>query len=387
MPTIRPQAVFDDKYESQTKYTIDLDLPEAGLLSSFFLGVKAKPDTSTEGSSPFMKHLISSVNVNQGGQAQLCGAPPEAFAADYYYKTGMMPQMGKQIAEDASETVEEIIPILFGRHINDVEHYIDLSKLTDPKVSVTYDLAGTDPFGYTEWDNSYYPRFTGVANFLGGAGIVPSKGFHSLRTIEKYTPVDSETRNVELKQGQPIRRLYMQFDRTDVAYGMVHSVSNVRIHGKNKQWIPFDLNIKEFQQVIRRQFGYCMAKAYIQYAFYGKNMDGIVDLKEDYEFTQSESETSFPVIVGGAGRQAPIRQFKEDVYTADEASVSAHFCAVGLAPWSIYPVDMPNMLGREYLDPTEEAVKPVYLEITHVSNAATIGGPFKVHLLDLQPNP
>lgn len=87
MPTIRPYKVVDDEYESQSSYTIDLDLPRAGILSSLDLMVKARTATSGADPSPWIKYLISSVSVNQAGQAFLASAPPEAFEADYYYKS------------------------------------------------------------------------------------------------------------------------------------------------------------------------------------------------------------------------------------------------------------------------------------------------------------
>ena len=158
MPTIRPYKIIDDEYVDQESYTIDLDLPTSGILSSLMLMVKARTTTTGNCPGPWINRLISSVSVNQAGQAFLNAAPPEAFEADYYYKTGKMPRRGYEtMGAHGTEIVEEV-PILFGDHLNDLEHTIDLSKLNDPKLSVTYDLAATSHNDDDVWDTTYKPR-------------------------------------------------------------------------------------------------------------------------------------------------------------------------------------------------------------------------------------
>ena len=119
MPTIRPYKIIDDEFVDQESYTIDLDLPTSGILSSLMLMVKARTDDEGLCPIPWIKYLISSISVNQAGQAFLNAAPPEVFQADHYYKTGRMPRRGYEVmGGDPGEIVEEV-PILFGYHLND----------------------------------------------------------------------------------------------------------------------------------------------------------------------------------------------------------------------------------------------------------------------------
>lgn len=345
------------------------------------LMVKARTIATGVAPDPWIKRLISSVSLNQAGQAFLNAAPPEMYQADYYYKTGKMPRRGYQVMGGSSYEIIEEVPILFGEDINDMEHTIDLSRLNDPKLSVTYDLATTNHAGETIWDTSYYPRFTVMAHLLQGVGIPVSKGYHSLRQIESYTPADSEVHKLELKGTRPIKRIYTQFDKLNPSYGWIHSLDQVRLWGDNEAWIPFVQKCDDWQELIRELYGVCTVDAEVSAALGGKGIDTCVDRRVSLIYEMLHSSTLIPQMSGGSGRQSTLKYFKmTDGLPSDVlASVLYHF--KGICPWSVQPIDMPKMLGIDYLDPREHA--PVYLELAHVSNAATIGGPVKIHVEDL----
>lgn len=382
MVILRPKVLVDDDFVDQTAATINLDLPTAGKLSTLWLGVKAKTATSGGETSAFIKYLISSISVNQGGQAFLNAAPPEVFQADYWAKTGKFPQVGKHLAEDASENIEEIVPILFGDHVNDLEHYIDLSKLSDPKLSVTYDLAATGPNSGTLWDTTFKPKFTVVADLMSDAGLPPSKGYYSLRQQATYTPTDAQKKLHELKGTRPIRNIMFQFDRKSLHYGLYSSIDNLKIYGDNEAWVPFDLDDRELHLLHRRVHGLCEVTGKFDYVYPGANMDMVVDYKEVHGIIQTDVQNELCTIVGGSGRQGPVRAFVSgDNIGGASTTLAAYFRFLGYYPWSIYNIDVKKMLGMEFLDPSTHM--PVYFEVDHVSNAATIGGPVAIHVQDL----
>lgn len=345
------------------------------------LMVKARTVTTGDAPGPWINQLISSVSVNQAGQAFLNATRPEVFETDFYYKTGRMPRRGYHVAGGAAGEVIEEVPILFGDDINDMEHTIDLSRLNDPKLSITYDLATTDLNGETIWNTAYYPRFTVIAHLLQGSGIPASKGYYSLRQIESYTPADSEKHKLELKGARPIKRLYAQLDRTDCVYGWIHSLDEVKLWGDNEAWIPFTMKCDDWQMLIRDLYGVCTVEAQVEYALNGKDVDTCVDRRINYEAHCHNNYDNIAQAYSGSGRKTRIQ-----IRTIADGSVySSAFMAMyrfsGIVPWSTQIIDFEKMLGMEYLDPTEHA--PVYLELDHVSNAATIGGPVNIHVSDL----
>lgn len=381
MPTIRPKVLVDDKYESQTSYTIDLDLPDTGMLSTLFLKATAKTATTGVCPTPWMKYLISSVSVNQGGQAALNAAPPEVFEADYYYKTGHFPQRGYQRPGGVGAIIDEIIPIMFGEKLNDFEHYIDLSQISDPKLSVTYDLTETDYAAQTVWDTAYYPRFTVLGNLFQGPDIPANKGYYSLRQSELYTPANSEKHQFQLKGTRPIKRLYVQYDALDCNEELLHLVDRIRIWGLNESWIPFDLEIWPYEELVRYLYGICEMDAYVAYAKGGQHIDMAVDKFYGGTVILPVTTTEQAVIQNASGRRGDLVYTTMSTGSAATTVLAAEYNIKGLLPWSVGPIDMPKMLGREHLDPQENA--PVFLELWHASNAGDYVAPMRIHTQDL----
>jgi len=349
-------------------------------LSTLELMVKARTATTGVCGGPWLKYLVSSISVNQAGQAFLNAAPPQAFQSAAYYKTGRMPRQGYDVMGGSAAEVVMDCPILLGNHLNDMDHTIDLAKLNDPKLSVTYNLATTGPNGETVWDTTYKPRFTVIAHLLQGGGIPPSKGHLSLRQIESYTPVNSEVHKLELKGGRPIKRIYLALDKTSPHFGWVHSASEIKLWGDNEAWVPFIQKIDDWYELIRTHYGLCRVNAYIWYVKGGVDVDTQVD-KRVYLNAQSQSQTSLHKTLGGSGRTVRVYEILISDATQPSNVLSSQYDFVGYVPWTTGVIDMEKMLGLEYLDPALHA--PLILELAHVSNAAAIGGPVRIYIEDL----
>lgn len=381
MPTIRPRVVADEVYESQTSYTIDIDLPTSGILSTLWLIVRMISEGDGSYASPYLRNLISSISVNQAGQNALNAARPNHFAADYFYKTGKMPRMGMRWMGDAGE-IEEVVPILFGDHPRDLEHTIDLAELSDPKLAVTYDTAGTDTEGLSIWDETEYPNFTVIADLIEGEGIPASKGYQSLRQVETYNPANSEIHKLELKGSRPIKTIYLQGDHTALDYRANQYIDKIRIHGENESWVPFSMDFERYKEYIHALYGNCEVQLEQADFMTDRIMDGVI---EERMMTQIELKNSLTVqgyCYGGSGRVFSVMNYTMSSGAQDVNAQWGYYYGKGLAPWSVYPIDFKKLMNMEHLDPTIH--KPVYLELEHTSDAATTQpGPMRIALLDL----
>ena len=382
MPTIRPRVVADNVYESQTSYTIDIDLPTKGILSTLWLLCRAKTETDGSFMSAYMRNLISSVSVNQAGQDALNAARPNHFAADYFYKTGKMPRMGMRYMGVAG-SIEEMIPILFGDNERDMEHTVDLGELSDPQISVTYDLAGVDREGLSIWDEDVYPTFTVIADLIEGAGIPASKGYQSLRQVETYNPANSEIHLHELKGSRPIKTIYIQGDNTSFDYRMDQYIDEITIHGDNEAYVPFRMKFERYKEYIRALYGNCKVAVEIRHIANFRPTDGIVEerLMTRYELKNTTDRMAW--CHGGSGRNFMTYLVEVDDGTRPAAGTNewGYYHAEGLAPWSVYPIEMKKLLNLDYLDPTLHA--PVYLELDHTSGADTYVDDVRVNIEDL----
>jgi len=381
-PTIRPKVVVDEEYVEQTSYTLDLDLPTTGILSTLWLIVKARQTDTPTANEPFMKYLISSVSVNQAGQAFLNAARPQAFQANYYYKTGKFPKLGRKMFTDDVADVEEVIPILFGDHVDDVKHTIDLSKLNDPKLSVTYDLEKKGLQDGTLWDEDFYPRFTVIADLLQGPAIPPSEGYYSLRQIESYDVANDLEKKIELKGTRPIKRLLFERTQSTEDYEWWHNLDRIKLWGQNEAWVPFDLKARHWIESIRDHFGLCEVNGQLYYAYDDKFTDCIVAPRVSYGADQADSTSYVSTYHGGSGLKSVLGHI-----LISDGSHGAHnllaimFRYLGVLPWNIGVIDMEKMLGIDHLDPTEKA--PVYAELEHTDDAATYADAVRVTIEDL----
>lgn len=381
MVTIRPKTVIDEDYVSQSSYTIDLDLPSTGKVSTLYLVLHARRAASNLGGNALARNLISSISVNQAGQEQLNAAPPDFFTADYYYKTGKMPIMGTRRWETAGD-IEEVIPIMFGDKVNDLDHYIDLERLNDPQISVTYNLAATDNEGNATWDTSVYPRFSVIANLLEGPGLPASKGYHSMRQIEKYTASNSQVKKIELKGARPIKRLLFQYDLTGIYYAMRQHVDRIKLWGSNEAYVPFNMTSERFKNLVKMAFGTGVARGNFEYWYGGKTINNIFDERDYIDIMLHNSKLIAAFAYGGSGHGFVLEPTTMSTGAADySTALSGFFEFTGIAPYAIYPVDAEKMLGMEYIDPTEHT--PLYLELTHSSSAGTMTGDTRVAIEDL----
>jgi len=379
-PTIRPKVVVDEESVEQTAYTLDLDLPTSGILSDLYLIVHARRVATTLGSNAWARNLISSVSVNQAGQAFLNAAPPDVFQADYYYKTGKFPIIGTRRWETYGD-IEEVIPILFGEKENDFDHTIDLSKLNDPKLSVTYDLEATDNESVCPWNTSVYPSFSVIANLMQGADIPASKGYLSLRQIEKYTPANSQVKAVELKGSRPIRRILFQYDLKGIYLAMRQNVARIKLWGENEAWVPFDMTSERFKNLVKTIFGSGVARGNYERWYSGRTINNIFDERDYLDIHVHNTVTHDNYAYGGSGHGFMLKTVLSAEGTLAETDTQGYFEFAGIAPWAVYPIDMKKMLGMDYLDPKEHA--PVYLELTHGSTAGDTPADIRVIVEDL----
>lgn len=379
MGTIRPYKVVEDRYESQASYTIDIDLPDKGRFSYMNLLVKMNQETDGQGGGPWAKTMISNVNINEGGSSHLNGAPPEAFQADFWYKTGRVWREGRHKWQSALDEVISSIPIMFGESIDDPNYGVDLAKMSDPTLSVTYNTGATGLDGETPFEAGYYPRFTPILYLQ--EGVWPAlQGYQSLRQIDSYTPANSEEHKTELKGGRPIKRVYAQLDLAEPLYEWGHSLTKGMLWADNKKYKPFEFKTFNWMQVIRDCFGMCKFPVDIYYALHNNELDCIVGSPISIEGHAWWPMTATDMALSSGRSWAPmVYDISGATYlTATVVPISAY--TTGYIPWDMLVIDSEKMLGMEWLDPTEKA--PMYLELDHVSTAADIGGPVNVHLCD-----
>lgn len=237
--------------------TILVDLPEKDYLSQILVKVyKTNPTCS----SPLMPifHFVKRLEVIDGSDILYSLTGPEAQALAYYRgRTNVGPNRF-----NVSDTEKpDMFYIRFNRFPGDTKYLLNMGKLANPQLKITYDNTVTTIEGrsYTVETSNPTVKYTVICDVLRGTPPANYTGkFISAREIYTWTYVATGTEYIDIPRTDPIfgigiRSAYMN-RKTDE---MFH---RIRLNINNQEWIPFDIYFDELSQLHREWFQpECMA--------------------------------------------------------------------------------------------------------------------------------
>jgi len=222
------------------------DLGTRGILSGIILEIEAT-NGSTSNTDNHVHDCVKKIELTDGARKLLSvtGVQAQALA---WADTGRCPP--DVIDENADQVQKAVFPIWFGRYPGDTEYFIDLSRLSNPKIEVDWDIANV--------------KSTGATGFVSGSGKITcilikddigpfptAKGY--FRKIEQYkwTTAASGDERVKLPVDFPWRRIMLRAYESGVA--MTSSVTDWKLSMDNDKFIfaeekinrTLDLNIME----------------------------------------------------------------------------------------------------------------------------------------------
>ena len=233
--------------ESRTsrQNTITIDLPQKDFLSQILVRIYKTNPAYTNPLLP-ITHFIKKLEVVDGANVlySLSGLQAQAFA---YYRGRSQPN-AERIDWESTET-SDIFFIRFGRFCHDTKYMLDMNKLVNPQLKITYDNVITTVEGktYTVNDGNLDMKYTVLLDVLRGTPAGYIGKFISAREIYTWTQSASETH-------------YINIPRTELIYGiavrgcdyfdlMLNNFARVRLNINNQEWIPFDIYWEEQNQL------------------------------------------------------------------------------------------------------------------------------------------
>ncbi|KYK27433.1 hypothetical protein AYK26_07040 [Euryarchaeota archaeon SM23-78] len=231
--------------------TILIDLPEKDYMSQILVKVyKLNPTVS----SPLMPifHFIKKLEVIDGSDILYSLSGPQAQALAYYRgRTNVGPQ---RMNWSATETYD-CFYIRFGRFTGDTKYLVDMAKLANPQLKITYDNTVTTIEGRSYTVKTDYPtvKYTVIVDMLRGTppGNYVGK-FISAREVFTWTYVATGTEYIDIPRTDPIfgigvRACYINY-KTDTM------LNRVRLNINNQEWVPFDIYYNEMDMLHREWF-------------------------------------------------------------------------------------------------------------------------------------
>jgi len=174
----------------------------------------------------------------------------EQMQAMEFYKTGKQPFL--RIDESGSDYTVMGATLLFGRHLWDRDFALDLSRFSNPKLKVTWNLAAIRAVSATTaWATGTF-KMTAVAKIMEQMAAPPSK-FFMQKELDAWTSGTSGTRRIELPTDYVYRMLML---RTYVAGNDIdENISNLKLTCDTDKFVGLDRNVKQFDAEMARLFG------------------------------------------------------------------------------------------------------------------------------------
>ena len=122
--------------------TDEFILPETGLLSGIMLHIKNKNSAASQAAvkQPLIKH-ISKLQVVGDGDQSLYELSGEQCKSHSFYNDGIIQPETRTLY--GNKTQRSMFAIEFGRHLQDLDYMVDLSKWSDLKLKITNTFAST----------------------------------------------------------------------------------------------------------------------------------------------------------------------------------------------------------------------------------------------------
>lgn len=317
-------------------------LPKSGYLSSLIIDLKADNDSLGNRNNQIYEHLDKIEVLISGTKIikSLKYCEPHALNAIDH---GQMPKGLRR--EYASHPHWEQFLLNFGRKPKDLEYGLDLSKVTDPKFSLEWnlDLAADGTEDQFETDSLVLNI---IAVMLREGPPSGHKGYIRSQEIDKWTGAQDVVHTVEIPIANEIRRIMLRsfLHQYEMYNGLWYTELDLnrgtRIPFKmyGKEWIFNDNVLNEYKGLVHTMSGLSSGKytggLIVPYSNFGKIEGG--------SWIPHTAARMAPYGVVSANTLATQLEDEAGVPQEDEW---AHAIFAGIAPYSCLtiPFDKPNM--------------------------------------------
>jgi len=181
--------------------TYILDLPKSGLLSALQLRLNATRDATWLGTGNTWRMIehITKIEIIGNGSTVIKSLTGMQAAALNFFDQGALPP--SRWRNYATEYVEDVVVINFGRKFGDMEIGLDLSRWNSIELKITNDAAATVMDSMAVSIMGYFWRDVNAGSFQG-----------YMRTEEwrNWTTVQAEVKYLEMPTEHKIRRIVLQ---------------------------------------------------------------------------------------------------------------------------------------------------------------------------------
>lgn len=239
------------QFDSSTTGLETIDLPKTGLLSGLELRVWGTCGSGEDKPDSWLHDRMTKIEVIVNGSKVVKSFEGAQLVADMLYKK--TPLYSHDMKNVSNGSAEEFFYINFGRYYHDLDYMLDLSKVNDPELRITYAWNQTSHDGWTKGvAMAAAPYFSLIPHILREPDFTP-KGYFKTSEVYRFTSGNSKKENMRLPIGPVYANLYLQC--LYASHGLGYDVDRVELNINSDDIIPFRVGITELAAELVRKYG------------------------------------------------------------------------------------------------------------------------------------
>ncbi|MBA7638659.1 hypothetical protein ES703_46315 [subsurface metagenome] len=243
----------EDKAFVGTSGLETIDLPNKGLLSCVEFTVEAKCGVAGGSPDVWLHDCLEKVELIVDGSKVVKSLTGEQILALNMYQKCFYQEPGQY--QNTNTTQRQHFLLNLGRFYHDLDYMMDLGKVNDPEVRITFKF---DKTGQNGWDSGRAfqedptPKYSMIPHLLRESEITP-KGYIKTSEIYRYTSAASRKENMIIPRGPLYNGLYLQ--SRYYGEGLSRILDHIEVNINNGELIPFRVANRQFLAELRRRYG------------------------------------------------------------------------------------------------------------------------------------
>ncbi len=228
-----------------------IELPNKGLLGGVELRVWGTNADYTDAPDVWLHDRLTKIElIVNGSQVVKSYSGDQLLAMMLYKRTPVIHGDAKNMANGSCQ---EFFYINLGRFWHDTEYLLDLSKVNDPEIRLTYNFAATSANGWTNGTAmTAAPSRNVICHLLRDAPGAP-KGYIKTSELYRFTSGVSKKENMTVPRGPTYSNMYLQSWYKEQGLGLI--LDKLELNINSDDLIPISLHPTELAMENLRQYG------------------------------------------------------------------------------------------------------------------------------------
>ncbi len=245
--------IKEDKTFIGTSGLETIDLPNKGLLSCVEFVVEAKSGNVAGSPDVWLHDCLEKVELIVDGSKVVKSLTGEQILALNMYQKCFYQDPSQ--FQNINTTMRQYFLLNLGRFYHDLDYMLDLGKVNDPEVRITFDFTKDSQNG---WDSGRafqtdpVPKYSMIPHLLRESDVTP-RGYIKTSEIYRYKSAASLKENMIIPRGPLYNGLYLQ--SRYYAEGLSRILDHIEVNINNGELIPFRVANGEFMAELRRRYG------------------------------------------------------------------------------------------------------------------------------------